>query len=113
MTNILTRILSVDALLRRRHDPAVSELSEIVAKSFARKLRAARDKAGLTQEALGALSSVHRTEVSNLEMGHHIPRLDTVIRLAGALKIEPCDLVADVRWTPPPVGPSSGKFRKL
>ncbi len=41
------------------------------------------------------------------------PRLDTVIKLAGALGIEPCELIADVRWTPPPAGPSGGGFRKL
>jgi transcriptional regulator with XRE-family HTH domain len=106
-------ICRVDALLRKRHDPSVSDLSESVAKAFGEKLLAARQKAQLTQEALGYLSSVHRTEISQLELGNHIPRLDTVIKIAGALNIEPCELIADVRWAPPPEGPSSGGFRKI
>ena len=88
----------------------MSDLSESVGKAFGVKLLAAREKATLTQEELGHLSSVHRTEISALELGHHTPRLDTVIKLAGALKIEPCELIGDVRWSPPPVGPSDGGF---
>jgi transcriptional regulator with XRE-family HTH domain len=91
----------------------VSDLSESVAKAFGEKLLAARENAKLTQEALGYLSSVHRTEISQLELGHHVPRLDTVIKIAGALNIEPCDLTADVRWIPPPDSPSSGGFRQI
>jgi len=103
----------VDALLRKRHDPAVGDLSESVGKAFGVKLLAARQKAKLTQEELGYLSSVHRTEIGQLELGHHTPRLDTVIKLAGAMNIEPCELIGDVRWTPPPVGPSSGGFHSI
>jgi DNA-binding XRE family transcriptional regulator len=110
---IHSTIRRVDALLRTRHDPAVADLSDSVAKAFGRKLLAARLRAELTQEALGYLSSVHRTEISQLELGNHVPRLDTVIKIAGALKIEPCELMADVRWTPPPVGPAGGGFREL
>lgn len=91
----------------------MTNLIESVAKAFGEKLLAARKKSGLTQEALGHLSSVHRTEISQLELGHRSPRLDTVIKLAGALEIEPCELIADVRWTPPLIGPSGGGFRKL
>lgn len=91
----------------------MSDLSESVGKAFGVKLLAARREAKLTQEELGYLSSVHRTEIGQLELGHHIPRLDTVIKLAGAMKIEPCDLIGDIRWTPPPTGPSGGGFRRL
>jgi transcriptional regulator with XRE-family HTH domain len=83
----------------------VSELSESVGKAFGVRLAAARQKAKLTQEELGYLSSIHRTEVGQLERGRHTPRLDTVIKLAGALNIEPCQLIGDLRWTPPAAGP--------
>jgi transcriptional regulator with XRE-family HTH domain len=90
----------------------VSELNDSVARGFGAKLLVARENAKLTQEALGHLSSVHRTEISQLELGKHIPRLDTLIKLAGALGVEPCELVADVRWTPPLTEPSGG-FREI
>lgn len=108
-------ISRVDALLWKRHDLAVSdgELGESVAKAFGRKLLAAREKSGLTQEELGYLSSIHRTEISQLERGYRSPRLDTVVKLAGALDVEPCELIGDVRWTPPPTGPAKGGFRSV
>jgi DNA-binding XRE family transcriptional regulator len=109
------RICRVDALLWKRHDPAVSDtgLGKSVAEAFGRKLFAARERAGLTQEELGYLSSIHRTEISQLERGYRSPRLDTVVKLAGALEVEPCELIGDVRWTPPPTGPAKGGFRSI
>jgi transcriptional regulator with XRE-family HTH domain len=86
----------------------VSELGESVGKEFGVRLAAARQKAKLTQEELGYLSSIHRTEVGQLERGQHTPRLDTVIKLAGALNVEPCELIGEIRWTPPSVEPNSG-----
>jgi transcriptional regulator with XRE-family HTH domain len=88
-------------------------MRETVAKAFGEKLAAARDRTGLSQEELGHLSSIHRTAVSELELGRNVPGMDTVIRLAGALGVEPCELIADVRWTPPPRGPSGGSYQKV
>ncbi len=98
----------VDALQRNRDDPAVADLSNRVGRAFGAKLLAAREKAGLTQEELGYLSTVNPAQISQLELGNHTPRLDTVIKLAGGLNIEPCELIGDVRFRPPPVGPDKG-----
>lgn len=91
----------------------MNDLSESVAKSFGAKLLQARKKAGLSQEELAYLGGVDRTAISPLELGRHTPRLDTVIKLAGALGISPCELIADIRWVPPTQDPVSGKFRKI
>jgi DNA-binding XRE family transcriptional regulator len=112
MMEILSRILRVDDFLGKRNDPSVREPGKDVAADFGGKLSAARRKAGITQEDLGTRSGVHRTEIGQLEQGNHVPRLDTIIKLAGGLEIEPCQLVADVRWRPPAVGPSPGEFFK-
>ncbi len=110
---IVASLLPVDDWQQRRDDSAVSDMREAVAKAFGEKLSAARHKAGLSQEELGHLSSVHRTAISELELGRNVPGIDTVIRLAGALGLEPCELMADIRWTPPPSGPVSGNFRRI
>lgn len=92
----------------------MSDPSETVAQNFGAKLKRARLESGLTQEELAYLARVNRSAISPLELGQHLPRLDTVIKLAGALGVEPCELMADVRWTPPPQeGRRGGEFRKL
>jgi len=60
---------------------------------FARNLRAARQAAGLSQEALGDACDLHRTEISLLERGGREPRLGTIIRLAWALGLKPAALL--------------------
>jgi transcriptional regulator with XRE-family HTH domain len=65
--------------------------------SFARNLRAARRRVGLSQEALAERSGLHRTEVSLLERAGRDPRLATIVRLARALEVEPAALLEGIR----------------
>lgn len=60
---------------------------------FAANLRAAREQAGLSQEALGDLVGLHRTEVSLLERAGRDPRLGTIVKLARGLGVAPAELL--------------------
>lgn len=60
---------------------------------FAKNLRRARENAGLSQEALGDLCGLHRTEISFLERAQREPRLSTIVKVAKALGIRPSDLL--------------------
>jgi transcriptional regulator with XRE-family HTH domain len=71
-----------------------------VERQFAANLRACRKRAGLSQEALGFRASLHRTEIGLLERGARVPRIDTLIKLAAALDIGPCDLLVGIAWEP-------------
>jgi transcriptional regulator with XRE-family HTH domain len=95
----LSLFFRVDPWLRTRNDLLVDELSG-VARDFGDKMREAREKAGLTQEALADLTGMSRGAISPLERGEHLPRLDTLLKLAGALGVEPSSLIADYRWRP-------------
>jgi transcriptional regulator with XRE-family HTH domain len=64
--------------------------------AFGANVRRARKRAGLSQEALGFASGVHRTEVSLIELGQRNPRLTTVVRLARGLGIDLCELLTGV-----------------
>lgn len=64
---------------------------------FARNLRAARTKRGLSQEALGAAAGLHRTEIGLLERGERDPRLATITKLARALRTTTAALVEGVK----------------
>ncbi len=86
----------------------MSDVSASAAQSFGKQLARYRAKAGITQEELGHLSSIHRTEIGLLENGQRQPRLDTIIKIAGALDVNPCELIKGLRWTPPSTRP--GEF---
>jgi transcriptional regulator with XRE-family HTH domain len=60
---------------------------------FGENLRAAREQAGLTQEALGHRASFHPTEVNRIERGRRNPGLLTIVKLAKALNVPASDLL--------------------
>jgi transcriptional regulator with XRE-family HTH domain len=70
-----------------------------IAKRLGENLAQARKRADLSQEELGVMASLHRTEISLLERGTRLPRIDTVIKVAGALDIRLDELVEGIDWT--------------
>jgi transcriptional regulator with XRE-family HTH domain len=65
---------------------------------FAANLRRARSHVGISQEELGDLCDLHRTEISLLERAGREPRLATIVKLAGALGTPPSELCAGIAW---------------
>jgi transcriptional regulator with XRE-family HTH domain len=74
-------------------------LVEIAAR-FGKNLNRCRKRAGLSQEEVGIRASLHRTEIGLLERGERVPRIDTVIKLAGALSVPPGELIEGIDWSP-------------
>jgi transcriptional regulator with XRE-family HTH domain len=70
------------------------------ARAFAENLRNHRKRKGLSQEQLGFRAGLHRTEISLLERGARVPRIDTLIKLVAVLGIEVDDLLAGIVWEP-------------
>lgn len=67
---------------------------------FAANLRRARTEAGISQEELGYICDLHRTEVSLLERAGREPRMATIVKLASALGTTPDQLCAGISWLP-------------
>jgi transcriptional regulator with XRE-family HTH domain len=80
-----------------------------LARRFGENVMVYRRRAGLSQEELGFRASLHRTEISELERGTRLARIDTLIKLAGALSVPPGDLLKGMAWTPG--GVRVGRFR--
>lgn len=59
-----------------------------------------RSRAGLSQEALASLALMTSGRIGQLENGRVSGKLDSYVRLAGALSITLDDLLAGVSWTP-------------
>jgi transcriptional regulator with XRE-family HTH domain len=71
-----------------------------IAQAFGANLARARDRANLSQEEVGLRASLHRTEVGQLERGIRLARIDTVVKLAGALGVPPGSLLDGMAWRP-------------
>ena len=71
-----------------------------IARRFGENLVRARKRASVSQEELGFRASLHRTEVGQLERGVRLARIDTVVKLAGALKVPPGSLLDGMAWEP-------------
>jgi transcriptional regulator with XRE-family HTH domain len=77
---------------------------------FGRNLVRARAAAGHSQEVVADLAGLHRMAVGQLERGERIPRTDTLVKLCGALRVEPRVLLAGLVWMPPKIG--VGRFER-
>lgn len=66
------------------------------ARAVGQRIRAAREKKGLTQEELAALVDISPTHVSVIERGTKIPRMDTFVAIANVLEVSADSLLVDV-----------------
>lgn len=59
--------------------------------NFGEVLRLLRSQRGLTQQSLAERCDLDETYISLLERGRRQPTLSTIVALAKALEIDPCD----------------------
>lgn len=71
-----------------------------VAEQFGRNLAYCRKRAKLSQEELSVRASLHRTAVGMLERGERMPRIDSLVKLAGSLGVSPAELLDGLVWEP-------------
>lgn len=71
-----------------------------IAALFSANLRHHRKRLGISQERLAYLAGLHRTEIGHLENARRVPGIDTVIKLACSLLIEPGELLKGTTWLP-------------
>jgi transcriptional regulator with XRE-family HTH domain len=75
-------------------------MSPAISGRFAANVLRFREAAGISQEELAFRAEVHRTQISLIEGGQRLPRLQTLIKLAGALGVTANDLVDGIAWEP-------------
>jgi transcriptional regulator with XRE-family HTH domain len=69
------------------------EEAKDVARHFGENLIARRGSVGLSQVSTAERAGLHRTEIGLLEGGRRVPRLDTLLKVAGAVEVRPCELL--------------------
>lgn len=63
-------------------------------------IRKHRERLGISQHEVAFRAETHYTLISPLELGQKLPRIDTFIRLAGALGVTPDELIEGIAWLP-------------
>lgn len=67
---------------------------------FGQNLRRCRRHADLSQQELADLTGLARVDVSMLERGLRLPRLNTILKLSAGVRASPCELFNGLRWLP-------------
>ncbi len=65
-------------------------------KSIGPRIKAARERKGITQECLAEIVNLSPMHVSVIERGVKPPRLETLIKIANALDVSADELLQDV-----------------
>ncbi|MFI4854687.1 MAG: helix-turn-helix domain-containing protein [Phycisphaerales bacterium JB065] len=66
-------------------------------KDFGDRVRSLRLERELSQEQLAAEAGLHRTAISFIERAERSSQLETIEKLARALKVQPSDLMPPLR----------------
>jgi transcriptional regulator with XRE-family HTH domain len=81
-----------------------------IAAQFGDNLARVRRGADMSQDELSVRASVHRTEISQLERGLRVARIDTLAKLSSSLEVDPGELMVGINWTPGDV--RRGRFQE-
>ena len=71
-------------MITTRLENAVKETKTL----FGKRVRALRKNKGLSQEELAEKTDISSKYLSRVEMGQHFPSIDTLDKLANALKVD-------------------------
>jgi transcriptional regulator with XRE-family HTH domain len=72
-------------------------ISEHDALIFSRNVCLLRRRCGLSQEALAKQAGIQRDSLQKIEAGKRSVRLGTLLALADALRVGPCELLEGLR----------------
>ncbi|MCG8450696.1 MAG: helix-turn-helix domain-containing protein [Pirellulales bacterium] len=69
---------------------------------FGKNVRKVRVDRGMSQEELAYAANLHRTHISLIERGLRSVRVETIERLALALRVQPAKLMPTVKFSSRP-----------
>lgn len=72
-----------------------------VSEQLGLNLRKARRRACMSQDDLSKRTGLHHTEISLLERGHRVPRIDTCIKILESTNADPRILFEGISWHEP------------
>lgn len=82
-------VLKKKITIRREEEP-----KRVLAWAIAQRVREARERQGLRQEYLAKMTGIARPNIVRIEQGRHVPSLDTLRKIADALRLDISSLTA-------------------
>lgn len=79
--------------------PADTTWSQAVRKTFGDRVRAVRNRAGVSQEELALRCGLDRSYIGQVERGERNLSLENIYRIAGGLGVRACDLLVELDGT--------------
>jgi transcriptional regulator with XRE-family HTH domain len=76
------------------------QVSVQVASTVGTNLARLREAKRMSQEEVAYRAGLHRTEISLMELGKRTVRIDTILRVIGALEIDPLEAFEGAKWVP-------------
>lgn len=74
--------------MRQIHSTAAARIGQ--------RVREARNNRGISLEDLGHLSEVNWTTIGKIERGASSPTVESLVRIATALEVDPGEFIADI-----------------
>lgn len=68
--------------------------------AFGQRIRAIRNRRGISQESLALKCGLDRTYISGIERGTRNPSLTNILKIATALDVPPSELFVDMYGDP-------------
>lgn len=81
-----------------------------VSEQIGRNLKRMRSAAFMSQFDLSRRTGLHHTEISMLERGVRIPRIDTCVKIIESTNADPRDLFRGIAWHQPARWDEKGWF---
>lgn len=84
--------MSLDTVLDDQPKPALNETTRV----FGERVRDRRTALDLSQEAAAVRCGIHWTQLGKVERGQRSLRLETIVKIAAGLEIDPGELVSEL-----------------
>lgn len=74
----------------------MARIHSAAAVEIGKRVRKVREQRGISLEDLGHLAEVNWTTIGKIERGSSSPTVESIVRIATALEVDPGQLIADI-----------------
>jgi transcriptional regulator with XRE-family HTH domain len=85
----------------------------IILRRFGDTVKHHRQRLGVSQEEFGFRGNMHRNDAGHFERAERMPMLETILKVAAALEVSPCELLKGIAWKTGRLIPGRFEFEEI